>query len=82
MSYEITIKQTRQVKKLCGKEWRVVGKKEVERTFCDGGPKTRLDDVFDYTPEIEKMITEEVEILKQVVETLDLATVIKAVNGL
>jgi len=83
MSYEIIIKQTRQAKKLCGKEWKVVGSKEVEReSFYGGQENTRIAEVYDYTPEIEKTVTEEVEILKQVVETLDLPAVIKAINNL
>lgn len=85
MSYQITITEKRQVSKKVGKEWCVVAEKEVERdmAFCrNGEPETRLESVYGYTPEIEKFVTEEREILKQTVETLDLAAVIKAINQL
>jgi hypothetical protein len=87
MSYEILIKEKRQVKKLVGKEWQVIGEKEVEReqrlySLNKEEPKTRMDSVYGYTPEIEKTVIEEQEILKQTVEILNLAKVIKAINGL
>ena len=87
MSYEIIIKEHREVKKLCGKEWATIGTKEVEReerfyAQSDNEPKTRIVEVRGYTPEIEKTVTEEREVLKQVVDSLDLAAVIKAINKL
>lgn len=87
MSYEITIKQTREVTKKRGGEWEVIGTREVEREQrfygdSEDEPKTRIEEVRGYTPEIEKTVTVEVEILKQTVDTLDLAAVIKAVNKL
>lgn len=75
MSYEITIKKRRDVTKLAGKEWKVVGQefdKDAER----------LKDTYGYTPEIERPVTEEVEVLKQTVDDIDLAAVIKAINKL
>lgn len=87
MSYEIIIKERRDVKKLFSKEWDIIGTKEVDREvrFCSHGtgePKTRIEEVRGYTPEIEKTVTEEREILKQTVDTLDLSAVIKAINKL
>lgn len=83
--FKITITQTREVKKIVGKEWEVVDTEEVHRDndcILQGEPRTRVKDVHGYTPEIEKTLIEERTILIQEVETLDLAAVIKAINGL
>ncbi len=88
MSYKITITETRTVKKICGKDWAVVGTKEVEREASfvapmgADEPKTRIEEIRGYTPEIEKNVSETVEILSQSVETLNLPEVIKAINGM
>lgn len=79
MSYEITIKEKRNVVKACGKEWKVCGQTQKKSEY-DTEPY--MADVYDYTPEIEKTVSEEREILKQTIEELDLAAVIKAINGL
>jgi hypothetical protein len=44
--------------------------------------KNPLKEVRDYAPSWQGVENEEIEVLKQTVETLDLAAVIKAVNGL
>lgn len=85
--FEITIKETKTVKKVVGKEWAIVGTKEVprEQAYClddETGPKTRIEEVRGYTPEIEKTIEETRVVLNQEVESLDLAKVIKAINNL
>jgi len=85
--FEITIIEKRYVKRLEGKEWGVIGEKEVEReerfyNHDDLEPKTIIKKAYGYTPEIEKTVEEKREVLKQVVEVLDLATVIKAINKL
>lgn len=87
MSYKIIITETRQVKKLVGKEWGIVGTKEIPRdsdywSKDDTQPKTRIEEVRGYTPEIEKTVSETVETLSQTVETLNLPAVIKAINRL
>lgn len=87
MSYEITIKERREVKKIVGKEWATIGTKEVEREerfyrSSQDEPKTRIEEIRGYTPEVEKTVTEEREILKQTVEMLDLPGVIRAINKL
>jgi hypothetical protein len=74
MSYEIIIKERREVKKIVGKEWATIGTKEVPRdeTYYQqdkSEPKTRIEDVRGYTPEIEKTVTEEREVLKQTVDS-------------
>jgi len=84
---EITIKETKFVKRIVGKEWREVGTEEVvrETKFFSGlkdEPATRITPKYDYTPQIEKEVEETVEVLKQTVETLDLAKVIRAINNL
>jgi hypothetical protein len=87
MSYKITIEETREIKKLVGKEWATLGTKEVERDERyyareKDEPKTRIEEVRGYTPEIEKTVTETRQILVQVVDELDLSDVIRAINGL
>lgn len=88
MSFEITIKEKREVVEILGKEWKKVDDKEVLREVgpygpCDiEEPKTRIKEIMGYTPEIERRVIREIEVLKQTVDTLDLAAVIKAVNNL
>ena len=87
MSYEIIIKERRAVKRTIDGEWGVVGTKEVprEERFYGAetnGPKTRIEEVRGRLPDVEKTVVEEFEILKQRVDKLDLAAVIKAVNNL
>lgn len=87
MSFEITIKETRVEHVIKPREWAVVGKVEVARKpdfFREepDEPKTRITDQYDYTPEVETVQTVTREVLKQTVEDLDLAAVIRAVNKL
>jgi hypothetical protein len=69
MSYKITIEETKAVTKIVGRNWEVV--KRVDNTHDYG-----------YTPEIEKTVKETTEIYQQIVDDLDLAAVIIAVNKL
>lgn len=84
--FKITIEETKLVKKVVGKEWTSIGTKEVardERYYQDSNePKTRIENVLGYTPEIEKFVEVKSTVLMQEVETIDLAEVIKALNGL
>jgi hypothetical protein len=73
--YEITIKKKDVMVTIQGAEWETIDQEPV-----NGSDK--LKDVYGYTPEIEKREEIEIEILKQVVEELDLAAVIKAINKL
>jgi hypothetical protein len=85
--YKITIEETKTVKKLCGKEWTVIGTKEVEREERfyqrqEGEPKTRIEEVRGYTPEIERDIPVTNTLLVQEIDTLDIGQVIRAINNL
>lgn len=85
--FKIEITETKQVKQLVGKVWDVVGTKEVprDRSYYEhekDQPKTRIEDVRGYTPEIEKTVEETRVVLLQNVECLCLSDVIKAINGL
>lgn len=86
MSFKITITETRDVKKIVGKEWAVIGTKEVRRDDNFLTPQqpeeTRIVEVRGYTPEIEKIVPETRTVLEQSVDTLDLVSVIKAINGI
>jgi len=86
--FEITIKEKRTVKKVVGNVWAVIGEKEEIREISmydprdADAPRTRIAQVYGYTLEIEKAVDEEREVLKQTVDELDLAAVIKAINKL
>ncbi len=87
--FEITIKEIKTVTKLVGGDFRLIAEKEVARdpifltgSLSDHQPTTRIENVYGYAPMIEKPVEVEIEILKQSVETLDLAAVIKAINKL
>ena len=85
--FKITIEEYKTIKKVAGKQWAVVSTKEVPRdpSYYDqdkSEPKTRIDNVYGYTPEIEKSEEVKSTILTQEVETLDLPAVIKAINKL
>lgn len=75
------------VKEFVGKEWETIGTKEVprEKTYYENSkdePKTRIEEVRGYTPEIEKNVVKSVQVLSQTIENIDLAKVIKAINNL
>lgn len=85
--YEVIIKRTAIVKKICGNDWVKVGQVEKTRNASSlfsntDEPKTYLSDEYGYSPEIEKNVSEETEIYRQKIEEMDLAGVIKAINGL
>lgn len=67
--YKITIEQTETNKKISGKEWKCLSEKDGKREMG-------------YTPEIEKLVDEEIIIYTQIVEHLDLAVVIQAINNM
>ncbi len=85
--FEITITETRDVRKTKGRTWGKVGQVEKKRDgmlLCGSGnePKTYLADEYGFTPEVETIVTETREVLKQNVDSLDLIAVIKAINGI
>ena len=86
--YEIIIKKTELVKQKVGKNWtqtgeRPITKEDAANAFaCPDSYDGKMSNVYGYTPEIEKEVEVERTILKQTIEELDLASVIKAINKL
>lgn len=85
--YKITIEQINTVTKKGGNNWEKVG--ESDQPFDKDNDKrhavenkVNVYSVYGYTPVYETMGTETIEILKQTVEKLDLAKVIRAINDL
>ncbi len=76
MLYEITIVQKTMEKREGGQEWELGAGEPREEN--DG----KIVETYGYTPNITVEREVSVQILKQCVNTLDLATVIKAINGL
>lgn len=66
--FKIVIIETKDIIRKRGKEW----------ARKDAAP----DSPYEYTPEIDKTVTSEQEIYVQRVDTLDLSSVIKAINGI
>lgn len=85
MAFTITIQETLTYK-TTEKEWKVIDSEEVARDdqwrLSDTEPKTRIKDVYGYTPEREVRKNVDIKVYEQRVETLDMAAVIKAINGL
>lgn len=85
--YKITIEQINTVTKKGGHNWEKVGESD-EPFDSDGNKRNEVRDkkyvfsVYGYTPVYETTGTETIEILKQTVEKIDLAKVIKAINDL
>ncbi len=67
--YEITIVEITQEKKMAGKDWETIGTDDNDKP------------IRGYTPEIEKWKDVTREIYKQIVEELDLVSVINAINS-
>lgn len=67
MMFEIIIRETKDVVKTVGKEWKLCGEKGSEQ--------------YAYTPEIEKTLSSEKDIYMQKVDKLNIAQVIDAING-
>jgi hypothetical protein len=57
-------------------EWVVIGQE-----FKDGHPEKPVD-VRGYTPEIKKTVRKEVAVFEQSVDALDMAALVKVVNGI
>lgn len=87
MSFTITITESKKTLKIVKGPWGVVGTKEVpreERFYASrqDEPETRLEEIRDYLPSREEEVSEDVQVLKQTVESLDICAVIKAINNL
>lgn len=85
--FKIEITETVLVKTIIGKEWGIIGTKEIprEKSYYEYGkaePKTRIENVHGYTPEVEKMVYQTRVVLLQTVDNLCLPSVIKAINGI
>lgn len=85
MSFEIIIKEKRKYTGVDKTTWGVIGTKEVAReeqfySRTDTEPRTRIEEVRGYLPPVERTYVEDIEVLKQTVDTLDLPAVIKAIN--
>ena len=87
--FKITIEETKIVQKNTGGKWGVIGEKEVARDDCFIGgygepndePKTRIEKIHGYTPELIKDVEQTEKVFEQVVDDIDLMTVIVAVNS-
>lgn len=66
--YVVTVKAVVERVEKAGKEW--------QKTTA------AVDAPYGYTPEIEKTVQREIELYEQRVDTLDMAELVKVVNGL
>lgn len=66
ISYTVSVYATIERVEKAGKEWAQTGNE---------------NPTFAYTPEIEKWVRREVKLYEQVVETLDMATLVAVVNA-
>ena len=86
--FKITIIETKEVKKITGSDWKMVGQRPLNSEdledvhFNASNYGHSLKDVYGYTPAVEKTVKEERTILKQEVDELDIVEVIKAINGM
>ena len=71
--YKVTVTATTQKKQITGKDWA-----PISQEFEQGREKAK--DVYGYTPEIEKLVTKETQIFEQIVDELDMRSLIGAVN--
>jgi hypothetical protein len=93
MSYEITIKRIENVTKTEQGKWTTVDSRPWLReelvnegryyqnpeSFLESNP---VKSILGHTPDREVIVKEETEVLRQTVEALDLAAVIRAINNL
>ena len=85
--FKIVISEHKEVKTKTRSAWKVVEqrpltKKELEEsTFDESSYKTKLKDVYGYTPQIETTTIEEQEIYTQQVESLNIGDVIASINN-
>lgn len=68
ISYVVTVKAVIERKQIAGKEW--------ARTTAEANSK------YEYTPEIEKVVQKQIEVYEQQVDKLDMAALVKVVNGI
>lgn len=90
MSYTVTIVKNEQVKSMKQGEWTTVDKRpwtesemQASANYWDKSvDKEPLKEIRGYAPDREVIESKEVQVLRQTIDTLDLAAVIKAINGL
>jgi len=85
--YTVVITKKETVRKKSHRVWETLETKEVPREhnfYSDDPkePKTRIEQVRGWTPEIEQDEEVETKVLEQTVDSLDLSKVIKAINNL
>lgn len=73
--YTVVVTAIVQTTRLAGKDWATIGQE-----FKEGSDKPV--DIKGYTPEIEKLMAENVEVYKQTVDTLDMPSLVKVINGI
>ena len=66
--YVVTVKAILERKEIAGKEWQ-------KTTAAPDAP-------YAYTPEIERTVQKEVEVFEQRVDKLDIAALVKVINGI
>jgi hypothetical protein len=74
--YRITVTAIIERTETVGKEWTTVAHEPIG----DGSGKTKP--ILNYTPEIEKVVTKEVQVFEQRVDELDMAALVLVVNGI
>lgn len=79
MTFKITIEETKEELGFTKQEWVQIGQEEIASS-CEG--KTILKPVWGYTPQIDTRKMGSRTIYTQEVDTLKLADVIAAVNGM
>ena len=68
--FKVTIEEIKTIKKMGGKDWMTIGRDDNDKS------------IYGYTPEIEKDVEVKQIIYTQLVEILDLAVVIQAINNM
>lgn len=88
MTFKITIEETKEEVTTQGREWVKTGEREVlsETSMFDAAnadePRTRIESIYGYNPEIQKKSTATKTIYEQRVDSLTLSDVILSINGI
>lgn len=83
MPYKITIERLTETTKIVHGDWVTLDTEEVGRSqFSTDEHPSRVKDVYGYAPDVEETFTEKRDLLIQEVDEMDLAKVIRAINGM